>query len=455
VKTGRIHRGDNVLEMEKIPRREKCLTSHTLDHRHVKLDFPQFNGEEDLTSWVCRVEQFFRFQGTTEEDKVALASFHLEGEAQLWFQILLREGREIGWPEFKEGVFAHFGPTQFYDPFGEFTKLQQEGGIRDYQAKFKSLLSKIGTLSQSQHVSCFVSGLKKVIKVDVTVGRPLILTSAIGLARVYEACNMALKKHVPFETRRPPLTPRSTMGQPPLPIKRLTLEELKERQEKGLCFKGNEKYSPGHRCKKLFMIEAYLREDEDGDVMAQDEEEEDTLEISLHAITGKDAPDTIKVYGRIGQSIFLALIDSGSIHNFMSLAHAHLLKLQPAEEGGGMDVIIASGEKIRSPGKCVQIPVELQVRLAARFPHPSNLPHQPAEEVPWQQARHLSASSESARRQQNNPHTTGSIGDSDQAQENRIVDPLARPFTGRSYVGRSRYGHGSVSGVLPWGQGSC
>jgi hypothetical protein len=57
---------------------------------------------------------------------VALASFHLEGEAQLWFQILLREGREIGWPEFKEGVFARFGPTQFYDPFGELTKLQQE-----------------------------------------------------------------------------------------------------------------------------------------------------------------------------------------------------------------------------------------------------------------------------------------------------------------------------------------
>jgi len=53
-----------------------------------------------------------------------LASFRLKGKAQLWFQILLREGREIGWPEFKERVFALFGPTQFYDPFGELTKLQ-------------------------------------------------------------------------------------------------------------------------------------------------------------------------------------------------------------------------------------------------------------------------------------------------------------------------------------------
>jgi hypothetical protein len=158
-----------------------------------------------------------------------LASFHLEGEAQLWFQILLREGREIGWPEFKEGVFARFGPTQFYDPFGELTKLQQEGSTRDYQAKFESLLSKIGNLSQSQQVSCFVSGLKEEIKVDVTAGQPHTLTSAIGLARVYEAHNMALGKNVHSDTQRPPLTPRSTIGQPQLPIKRLTPEELKER----------------------------------------------------------------------------------------------------------------------------------------------------------------------------------------------------------------------------------
>ena len=27
----------------------------------TKLDFPRFNGSEDPTSWVCRVEQFFEF----------------------------------------------------------------------------------------------------------------------------------------------------------------------------------------------------------------------------------------------------------------------------------------------------------------------------------------------------------------------------------------------------------
>jgi hypothetical protein len=99
------------------------------------------------------------------------------------------------------------GLPNFMTTFGELTKLQQEGSIRDYQAKFESLLSKIGTLSQNQQVSCFVSGLKEEIKADITARRPFTLTSTIGLARVYEAGNMALGKNVPLETWRPPLTP--------------------------------------------------------------------------------------------------------------------------------------------------------------------------------------------------------------------------------------------------------
>jgi hypothetical protein len=107
------------------------------------------------------------------------------------------------------------------------------------------------------------------------------------------------------------------------------------------------------------MSEADLREDGDGDGIAQDAEEVDTPEVSLHAITGKDPTETMKTNGRIGLSTFVVLIDSGSTHNFMSLSLARGLKLQPAEEGG-VDVTIASGEKIPSPGKCIQILVKLQ-----------------------------------------------------------------------------------------------
>jgi hypothetical protein len=65
-------------------------------------------------------------------------------------------------------------------------KLQHEGTVREYQAKFESLLSKIGVLSQTRQVNCFISGLREVLRVGVTAGKPKTLTSAIGLARLYE-----------------------------------------------------------------------------------------------------------------------------------------------------------------------------------------------------------------------------------------------------------------------------
>ena len=37
--------------------------------RVTKVDFPRFNGNEDLTSWIYRAEQFFEFQNIVEEEK--------------------------------------------------------------------------------------------------------------------------------------------------------------------------------------------------------------------------------------------------------------------------------------------------------------------------------------------------------------------------------------------------
>ena len=56
--------------------------------RVAKLDFPCFNRNEDPTSWICHAEQFFKFQNIAEEEKISLATYHLEEEAQLWYQLL-------------------------------------------------------------------------------------------------------------------------------------------------------------------------------------------------------------------------------------------------------------------------------------------------------------------------------------------------------------------------------
>jgi hypothetical protein len=66
---------------------------------------------------------------------------------------------------------------------------------------------------------------------------------------------------------------RQQTDQQDLLIKRLTPAKLKERQDKWLCFKCNEKYRYGHRCKMLFMIEAYRGEDGGGDVLMSEEDD--------------------------------------------------------------------------------------------------------------------------------------------------------------------------------------
>ncbi|KAL4198599.1 hypothetical protein AMTRI_Chr03g46780 [Amborella trichopoda] len=121
--------------------RHQCIQGrHIQDHfkmvvyfkmvpRMVKMDFPKFNGEEDPISWVCRADQFFEFYQTPKKDRIPL--------------------EELGiatWEDFKSSHHVRYGPTQFQDFFGNLTKLQQTGLVRDYQTQFERLLIHVGRL---------------------------------------------------------------------------------------------------------------------------------------------------------------------------------------------------------------------------------------------------------------------------------------------------------------------
>ena len=53
--------------------------------RLAKLEFPHYAGD-DRTEWFNQVTQYFEYQETTDEQKVVLASYHLEGKANQWWQ---------------------------------------------------------------------------------------------------------------------------------------------------------------------------------------------------------------------------------------------------------------------------------------------------------------------------------------------------------------------------------
>ncbi|KAA8535649.1 hypothetical protein F0562_030652 [Nyssa sinensis] len=230
----------------------KCSVSQSVLPKLTKLEFPRYQGGDDPTSWICRAEQFFEFQQIEPEERVSLAAYHLEGDAQLWYQLLKEEGEVISWALLKEGLHARFGSTEIEDFFGDLTKFRQSSIVREYQTQFEKLLAQAGKLTTPQQVGCFTNGLKEPIQVEVQAARPTTLSAAVGLARLYEA-------KLASQTKRS-----------------FTPAEIEERRKKDLCFHCNDKFSPCHLCKKLFIMEACYLEEDDGDIDFPTEPENDS-----------------------------------------------------------------------------------------------------------------------------------------------------------------------------------
>ncbi|KAK0574086.1 hypothetical protein LWI29_018007 [Acer saccharum] len=136
----------------------------------------------------------------------------------------------VSWDDFKEGLNLKYGPNQFLDFYGEFTRLQQTGTVQDYQDKFEKLLAKASPLELPRQVSSFVGGLRDSIRTDVRANKPQTLATAIGLARLYEARDLGHRKVTPPTPRIGP-PPRNSNNIPQ--IKKITTEELNERRWKG------------------------------------------------------------------------------------------------------------------------------------------------------------------------------------------------------------------------------
>eukprot|EP00268_Persea_americana_P002744 TRINITY_DN10847_c0_g2_i3.p1 TRINITY_DN10847_c0_g2~~TRINITY_DN10847_c0_g2_i3.p1 ORF type:complete len:146 (+),score=23.58 TRINITY_DN10847_c0_g2_i3:612-1049(+) len=85
----------------------------------------------------------------------------------------------------------------------------------------------------------------------------------------------------------------------------------------------------------------------------------ETPEISLHAISGTRALETLLVKGSLGHVAVSILVYSGSTHNFVSEKLAKKVGLRPLL-GAGFEVVVASGDKLVSLGKCTKIQLNVQ-----------------------------------------------------------------------------------------------
>ncbi|RVX02376.1 Retrovirus-related Pol polyprotein from transposon 297 [Vitis vinifera] len=324
-------------------------------------------------------DKFFEFQEIAADQKVRLASFHLEGEANQWWQWFRKafaEGQgSISWEAFEDEVRARFGPPDSEDFDEALSRVRQSGTLRDYQREFERLGDRVRGWTQKALVGTFMRGLKPEVADGIRMFKPQSVKEAISLAKMRDdqlarqrrfARPSALRDSVPISNPNPPKGPTQVT------IKRLSWDEMQKRRAQGLCFNCNERFTPGHKCQapQLMLLEGCIQEDETpeeiGGVNTTREiseiEEDDNgkePEITLHALTGWTVPRTMRIKAIIGAHEVVALIDSGSTHNFISDRVAETLCL-PVKPTTPFTVRVANGERLSCKGKYEKLTVNLQ-----------------------------------------------------------------------------------------------
>jgi len=65
----------------------------------VKLDIPRFDGSNPL-GWIFKITQYFKLHNISEDQRLRIASFSMEGEALSWFQWMHANNQLTSWATF-------------------------------------------------------------------------------------------------------------------------------------------------------------------------------------------------------------------------------------------------------------------------------------------------------------------------------------------------------------------
>nr|GMD05953.1 Transposon Ty3-G Gag-Pol polyprotein [Ipomoea batatas] len=320
-------------------------------HNSMRLDIPKYGGA-DPQQWIFNIQEYFDFHQIAEPQRLQIA------------------------------VEQRFGTTHFEDPLAELAKLTQIGTVAEFQAAFEKLLNRATGVTETQLVSYVIGGLKSHLRRELLLSRPRTILAAFELAKAHEArhnelmlecrhvrpsANSQLNALPPGKTNAREFLP-APMAQPTpaLPIRKYTAAEIREKRDKGLCFRCDQKYFPGHRCKGRFLLLIGDEDDEtvEGDPVVVEDYHTDEEVISgdvsvLNTMTGPGSPRSLRLTGNIKGSSCLVLIDSGSTHNFITPAIVERLQL-PTKSIKPFQVYIGNGDTLGCQHVCPGVEVCMQ-----------------------------------------------------------------------------------------------
>lgn len=77
--------GFNDYQIPPLNRFDSQINPSVFSPRYARIDFPQFGGE-DPNGWIYKCKRFFDYNGINMQDRVKIASLHLEDSSLQWFE---------------------------------------------------------------------------------------------------------------------------------------------------------------------------------------------------------------------------------------------------------------------------------------------------------------------------------------------------------------------------------
>lgn len=145
--------------------------------------------------------------------------------------------------------------------------------------------------------------------------------------------------------------------------------EYQAKRDKGLCFRCDEKFTRGHKCKlkELNVMLTHDCESEEDEIQEAEVGEQVTMqsaevvedvELSLNSIIGFTSSGTMKIKGSIGKQAVVVLIDCGATHNFIAQRLVDELKL-PITVTKNYGVILGLGRAVKGKGVCKAVAIRV------------------------------------------------------------------------------------------------
>lgn len=317
------------------------------------------------------------------------------------------------WTDLKGFILRQFRSSSGGSLYEQWLATVQTTTVVDYRRKFIETAAPLQRIPEEILLGQFINGLKEEVKVEVRLLNPLSLEQAMEYAVKVEEKNKATGwKKFGVSTVKTGTYTYSSKGYPPSmgtysmqssptsvrswasgasesqasvnapkysmgsvtkgggEVRRLTDKELQDKRAKGLCFRCDDKWQVGHRCKRRELSVLLMEDkDEDGtDEMGSEPPPSPTEEIgpevnlhpevSLNSVIGLSNPWTMKLRGLLGDSEVVVMIDPGATHNFVSLEKIKALQI-PITESGGFGVSLGNGEAIKGQGVCRELVLQL------------------------------------------------------------------------------------------------